>query len=123
MPISKREIIVVGAGIGGLAAALALQRAGQKVTVFEQAETLGEVGAGLSISPNGAPGLKSLGVMDEFRRVTYAPDYQLLRHCQNGRILAQAPRFQSADPDSFHHDVPVDEALGLFDYNPATVPV
>jgi salicylate hydroxylase len=90
--ISKREIIVVGAGIGGLAAALALQRAGQKVTVFEQAETLGEVGAGLSISPNGALGLQSLGVMDAFQRVAYAPDYQLVRHYQNGRILAQVPR-------------------------------
>ena len=39
------------------------------------------------------------------------------------RFSMQAPRFQSADPDSFHHDVPVDEAFGLFDYNPATVPV
>ena len=75
-----------------LRGALALQRDGQKVTVFEQAETLGEVGAGLSISSNGALGLKSLGVMDEFRRVAYAPDYQLLRHYQNGRIPAQVPR-------------------------------
>jgi salicylate hydroxylase len=39
------------------------------------------------------------------------------------RSTMQAPRFQGADPDSFHHDVPVDEALGLFDYNPAKVPV
>ena len=39
------------------------------------------------------------------------------------RSSMQAPRLQSADPDSFHHEVPVDEALGLFDYNPATVPV
>ena len=39
------------------------------------------------------------------------------------RSTLQAPRFQSPDPDSFHHDTPVDEALGLFDYNPAAVPV
>ena len=35
----------------------------------------------------------------------------------------QVPRFHSSDPDSFHHDVPVDESLGLFSYDPGTVPV
>lgn len=39
------------------------------------------------------------------------------------RSRAQAPKFQSADPDGFHHDMPVDEGLGLFDYDPSTVPV
>ena len=39
------------------------------------------------------------------------------------RSTAQVPRFHSPDPDSFRHDVPVDEALGLFGYNPALVPV
>lgn len=42
------RIAIVGAGIGGLTAALAMQRAGYKVTVHEQASELGEVGAGLS---------------------------------------------------------------------------
>ncbi|MCS6947195.1 MAG: NAD(P)-binding protein, partial [Steroidobacteraceae bacterium] len=45
------EATVIGAGIGGLAAARALQQAGLHVRVFEQAPALGEVGAGLSISP------------------------------------------------------------------------
>lgn len=39
------------------------------------------------------------------------------------RSSLQVPRFHSDDPDSFHHEVPVDEALGLFGYNPASVPV
>ena len=39
------------------------------------------------------------------------------------RSTAQVPKFHSPDPDSFHHDVPVDEALGLFAYDPGTVPV
>lgn len=84
--------MIVGAGIGGLAAGLALQRAGINVTIYEQATELGEVGAGLSISPNGALGLAALGIMDDFRRVAYAPDYQLVRHYQTGRVLAQVPR-------------------------------
>ncbi len=92
MAANRPEIIVVGGGIGGMAAALALQRAGHKVHVYEQADTLGEVGAGLSISPNGALGLAALGVIDEFRRVAYAPDYQVVRHYLSGKILAQVPR-------------------------------
>ncbi len=39
------------------------------------------------------------------------------------RSTLQVPRFHSPDPDSFHHDLPVDEALGLFNYDPAVVPV
>jgi salicylate hydroxylase len=39
------------------------------------------------------------------------------------RSSLQVPRFHAADPDAFHHDVPVDEALGLFRYNPGQVPV
>lgn len=84
--------MVVGAGIGGLAAAIALQRAGLSVRVFEQSVELGEVGAGLSISPNGALGLKALGVLDEFRALAYAPEYQLVRHYKTARVLAVATR-------------------------------
>jgi salicylate hydroxylase len=90
--MERSEVIVIGAGIGGLAAALALQRAGVQVRVFEQAPALGEVGAGISISPNGALGLKSLGVFDEFRDVAYAPDRQVVRHYQTGRVLAHVSR-------------------------------
>ena len=39
------------------------------------------------------------------------------------RSTLQTPRFHSADPDAFHHDVPADEALGLFEFKPAAVPV
>ncbi len=54
--------IVIGAGIGGLASAIALARRGAAVTVLEQAETIREVGAGLQISPNGLAVLRALGV-------------------------------------------------------------
>lgn len=39
------------------------------------------------------------------------------------RSMLQMPRFHSSDPDRFRHDLPVDEALGLFAYDPAQVPV
>ncbi|TDD15383.1 FAD-binding protein [Kribbella turkmenica] len=54
--------IVVGAGIGGVTAAVALQRCGWQVTVLEQAPELGEVGAGISVWPSAVAALEELGV-------------------------------------------------------------
>jgi salicylate hydroxylase len=54
--------LVVGAGVGGLTVALALARAGLLVTVVEQAQALGEVGAGLQVSPNATRVLFNLGL-------------------------------------------------------------
>jgi salicylate hydroxylase len=53
MSLTDRKVHVVGAGIGGLAAACALARHGAEVTVLEQAPALTEIGAGIQISPNG----------------------------------------------------------------------
>jgi salicylate hydroxylase len=57
-----QQITVVGAGIGGLAAALALARHGAQVRVLERADALREVGAGVQISPNGMAVLDALGL-------------------------------------------------------------
>ncbi|KAL4896202.1 hypothetical protein BDV59DRAFT_210798 [Aspergillus ambiguus] len=58
----KLDIIVVGAGLGGLATAVALQQSGHNVTIFEQTDQLGEVGAGIQIPPNSARLLLKLGL-------------------------------------------------------------
>ncbi|ROZ52908.1 FAD-binding protein [Rhodococcus sp. WS1] len=60
------RIAVVGGGIGGLSAAAFLHRAGLKVTVYEQASQLGEVGAGLVVSPNAVRMIRRLGHLDSF---------------------------------------------------------
>lgn len=60
MDLTHTNITVIGAGIGGLAAALALHRRGANVTVLEQAAEIAEVGAGLQISPNGLAVLRAL---------------------------------------------------------------
>ncbi len=49
--MSVRDIIIAGAGIGGLSAALSCQNAGFKVRVFEKAPDLGEIGAGIMLTP------------------------------------------------------------------------
>ena len=63
MKLAGLEVIVIGAGIAGLAVALALHRRGAQVRVLEQAGAFREVGAGLQISPNGARVLDALGLL------------------------------------------------------------
>lgn len=62
MSLIGQKITVVGGGIGGLVAALAMAMRGAQVTILEQAEEIGEVGAGLQISPNGVAVLRALGL-------------------------------------------------------------
>ena len=81
------NIAIVGGGIGGLTAALALQRAGFGVTVYEQAPELGEVGAGLSLSPSAAHALRYLGLGAALDAASYLPEDQAVRHYQDGRAL------------------------------------
>jgi salicylate hydroxylase len=64
MSLNGLKIAVIGAGIGGLTAALCLQARGAKVTVLEQAEAITEVGAGIQVSPNGVAVLRALGLED-----------------------------------------------------------
>ena len=60
--MSSDPVIIVGAGIGGLTAPLALLRHGIDVHVYEQAPELGEIGAGVQISANGTRVLHALGL-------------------------------------------------------------
>ena len=59
---AQRDIAIIGGGIGGLTAALAFARQNARVTIYEQAPALTEVGAGLQITPNGARVLNALGL-------------------------------------------------------------
>src|SRR5246127_2212939 len=68
MPGSLR-IAIVGGGIGGLTAALALRARGLNATVFEQAEVVREIGASVSIHPNAARLLKRIGLDDQLRKI------------------------------------------------------
>ena len=60
--MTRLNVAIAGGGIGGMAAAIALRRQGIDVTVFEQAPTLGEVGAGVLMTPNGVRLLEHLGL-------------------------------------------------------------
>jgi salicylate hydroxylase len=71
---STPTIIIAGAGIGGLTAALALARAGLRVRVLEQATRLEETGAGLQLSANATRILLALGLEERLRPRVVAPD-------------------------------------------------
>jgi salicylate hydroxylase len=78
------RIVVSGAGIGGLCAALALIRRGFEVVVCEQAPELREVGAGVQLSPNGTRVLASLGVLDDLRAVAVEAEAKEIRLWNSG---------------------------------------
>jgi salicylate hydroxylase len=67
------RVVIIGAGIGGLAAACALHQRGFEVAIFERAEKLEEVGAGLQIGPNGVRVLRALGLGEALRRNAFEP--------------------------------------------------
>jgi 6-hydroxynicotinate 3-monooxygenase len=68
-----RSIAIIGAGIGGLAAAAALHQRGVAVAIYEQADRFARVGAGIQQSPNAVRVLRGLGIEDRLRQVAFHP--------------------------------------------------
>src|SRR5690606_13163462 len=85
---ATNELIIVGGGIGGLAAALAAVEAGKKVTVLEQAPEFGEVGAGIQIAPNAIEVLNRFGVFEEIKKVAVFPKRLVLKDAFSGKELS-----------------------------------
>jgi salicylate hydroxylase len=84
-------VAVIGGGIGGLSAALALLQAGCNVHVYEQAQKFGEIGAGIQISPNATRLLYRLGVREAMQAVGVQPIGVHQRRWDDGRTLQRAP--------------------------------
>ena len=91
MKIDGMKFAVVGGGIGGLAAAVALQQRGAQVTVLEQAPELAEVGAGLQISANGMAVLRALGVAGSPPEAAQISHGTVLRDYRRGRVISRVP--------------------------------
>ena len=94
---SPRSVIVVGAGIGGLTAALALARNGFRVTVLEQAQRLEETGAGIQLSPNAARTLIDLGLESRLRPEAVVPTALRVLGATSGREIVRIPLGEAAE--------------------------
>src|SRR5271168_2773052 len=79
------KVAIVGGGIGGLAAALALIRRGIDADVYEQAPELRELGAGVQISANGTRVLNALGLKEALERVQVLPAGKAIRLWNTGQ--------------------------------------
>ncbi len=85
------RVVVIGGGISGLAVSAALARAGVRAEVYEQAPSLGEIGAGIQVSPNGARLLHRLGLASELARVAVRPSAIEVRRWNDDVPLAVTP--------------------------------
>lgn len=86
---STPTVAILGGGIGGLATAAFLRRAGLSATVYEQAPQLTEVGAGLVVAPNAVRLVRRLGVFEQFERDAVRLDVGWeFRRWQDGTVLS-----------------------------------
>ncbi len=85
------HMIVVGGGIGGMAAALALSKLGVRITMLEQAGQIGEIGAGIQLGPNAFAALDALGVGENARRRAVFTDDLTMMDAMDASVVASFP--------------------------------
>jgi salicylate hydroxylase len=101
--VTQRKILIAGAGLGGLAAASFLMQDGHAVEVYEQAERLEEIGAGIQISANAMHALRHLGLEAAIRRAGVRPGAYVFRLHDTGEEIQ---RFALSDEHERLHGAP-----------------
>jgi salicylate hydroxylase len=91
MPRAPR-IAIIGGGIGGLAAALALERRGAEVIVYEQSPVHSEIGAGLNLTPNAVKAFRALGIEDKIEDIGSGSEFLIIRSWKSGRLISRVRR-------------------------------
>ncbi|KAH8691278.1 monooxygenase [Talaromyces proteolyticus] len=85
----KLDIIIVGAGLGGLAAAVALCQDNHRVTVLEASQAMGEIGAGIQVTPNFTRILHRWGLGEALAKAGVLPEWVTQRRWENGKCLTR----------------------------------
>ena len=121
--MKQLDVMIAGAGLGGLAAAACLMKQGFKVRVFEQAPQLGEIGAGVQQSANSARVLYDLGLRDALERVGVKPQTYEFRRYDTGEVMHSIPfagaHLQNHGAPYYHlhradlHKILVDKVLAM----------
>lgn len=119
MSMHHLPITVAGAGVAGLAVARALSLRGAEVDICERRGEIGEVGAGLQVSPNGLRVIDGLGLGDALRDVSLRADAVILRDGASGREVLRLDLTGDAGGYYFIHRARLIEVLarGAFDAN------
>lgn len=91
----KPSVLIIGGGIGGMTAAAALAQAGFPVRLLETAPAFGDIGAGVTLSPNAMRGLDFIGCQDAVAAAGVEPQRQRIQHWQDGRTLFAMERGDS----------------------------
>ncbi|WP_339689863.1 FAD-dependent monooxygenase [uncultured Parasphingorhabdus sp.] len=86
------KIVIVGGGIAGMTAATAIAEQGFSVTLLELAPEFGEIGAGVTLSPNAMKGLDFIGLCEEVAAAGVEPSRQRIQHWEDGRTLVTMDR-------------------------------
>jgi salicylate hydroxylase len=97
MTPNETTIGIAGGGIGGLAAAIALLRAGHDVVVFEQAKAFMRVGADINLTPNAVRAVDGLGVQAAVRRTAARPTHRISRMWDTGEETSRLPMSDEAE--------------------------
>ena len=84
----KKQVLVAGGGIGGMAAALGAARTGWDVRLYERAQVFSEVGAGVQLSPNVVRCLQAWGLQKPLQAVAAFPERLRVRCASSGDTLA-----------------------------------
>jgi len=92
---AQLRIGIIGGGIGGVALARALLRHGIDCHLFEQAQTFGEVGAGVQMTPNAVKVLKALGLGEELQRIGFLPEAMVGFNWESAEELFRTPLKES----------------------------
>jgi salicylate hydroxylase/6-hydroxynicotinate 3-monooxygenase len=95
MATSQLSIGIVGAGMGGLAVAATLRRAGIAVQVYEQAPRFARIGAGIQMMPNSMKVLRGIGVEEKLRQKSFQPYSHLNREGDTGKVMRELPMPES----------------------------
>ncbi len=93
------RVIIIGAGLGGLAAASGLARAGFDVRIYERSQAMGEIGAGIMLTPNALRALKVVGALPFVEPMGTRPTMSYSRHFRTGELIGSRPVAQAYEAD------------------------
>lgn len=114
--MKRKPITVIGGGISGLAASIALAKTGHQVTILEKTKVFDPIGAGIQLGPNAVRALQKIGIWDAIEPISSSPRAHHFRSAVNGRLLNEVPLGQAyidrfGQPHRIAHRADLHEAL------------